>query len=264
MDKSLINKDLQQYVIFPDSDGTVDINLSAGEERTFIISGAIYKSSDIKVNVNVGRNSGLTLYHVVSAEEKSSASFKIHQDADSRVRFFTAMLGNGDAINNIDAHLDAPNADFRLDGIVIPEGAATGAYNVAVNHHLPHCTSNQDFKYLLRGTSRGLFNGLIRVDHDAHHTEAFQSNRNILVGEHARMETLPQLEIYCDEVKCSHGSATGELDQQALFYMRSRGIGLDEARSMLMNAFLSDIIDRIELTPLRDEIRNRVQSSLAQ
>lgn len=123
-------------------------------------------------------------------------------------------------------------------------------------HNAPHCHSDQLFKYVADGDARCSFEGLIRVQEGAHHTEAYQSNRNILSGADARMHTRPHLEIYCDDVKCSHGAATGQLDSEALFYMRTRGIPEAEARTMLMQAFMADVIETIALVPLRDRIRH--------
>ena len=119
--------------------------------------------------------------------------------------------------------------------------------------------SNQLFKYVLDDESTGAFDGVIYVAPDARFTEAYQSNRNLLASKQARMHTKPQLEIYNDDVKCSHGATTGQLDADALFYMRSRGIPEKDARTMLMQAFMVDVIDMVKMEGLRDRLRHLVE-----
>ena len=116
----------------------------------------------------------------------------------------------------------------------------------------PHCTSNQHYKGVLDDVSTGVFNGKIHVHPDAQKTEAFQTNNNILLSDTAKMTTKPQLEIYADDVKCSHGATVGQLDEDALFYLQSRGIPKDESRLMLMDAFANDVISRIQQPALQD------------
>ena len=128
-----------------------------------------------------------------------------------------------------------------------------------VNHRAAHCRSSQLFKYVLDDQSTGAFEGSILVSPEAPYTEAYQSNRNMLASQQARMHTKPQLEIYNDEVKCSHGATTGQLDASALFYMRSRGISEKEARLMLMQAFMADVIETVRMEGLRDRLRHLVE-----
>ena len=156
----------------------------------------------------------------------------------------------------------ADRCDTELVGMVIADGDQVVDNASSVFHNADHSHSRQTFKYILSDSARGGFEGAIRVDADAAFTEAYQTNRNLLASEDARMHTAPQLEIYCDEVKCSHGAAPGQLDQNALFYMRSRGIPLDEARRMLMESFMSDIIDTIRLDGLQDRLRHLVERRL--
>lgn len=180
-------------------------------------------------------------------------------DRDSYLDIFVGMPDADDVSNRFEIHLDAPGAKFRLNGFVILTDTHVCNTAVTVHHHAPHCTSNQLVKYIVDERAHGSFSGLIRVDHGAFATEAYQSNRNIIGAPEARMDSEPQLEIYCDDVKCSHGSATGQLDERALFYMRSRGIDLPKARSMLMNAFMADVIDTIADENLRENIKHVVE-----
>lgn len=182
-----------------------------------------------------------------------------HLDRDSYLDIFLGLPDTDNINNRFDIHLDAPGAEFRLNGFVILTDSHICDTSVTVHHHAPHCTSNQLVKYIVDDNAHGSFSGLIRVDHGAFATEAYQSNRNILAGASARMDSEPQLEIYCDDVKCSHGSATGQLDERALFYMRSRGIDLPEARAMLMNAFMADVIDTVDDETMRDNMKQAVE-----
>ncbi|MDE6038656.1 MAG: SufD family Fe-S cluster assembly protein, partial [Paramuribaculum sp.] len=130
---------------------------------------------------------------------------------------------------------------------------------VELRHLAPRCTSNQLFKYVLDGQSVGAFGGRILVTPQAKFTDAAQTDRNLLASPDARMHAKPQLEIYNDDVKCSHGATTGQLDAEALFYMRTRGIPEAEARNMLMQAFMADVIDAVAMEELRDRLRHLVE-----
>ena len=128
-----------------------------------------------------------------------------------------------------------------------------------VDHRVSDCTSNELFKYVLDDNASGAFAGKVLVRHGAQHTESQQTNRNICLTRQARMFTQPQLEIYADDVKCSHGATVGQLDEKAMFYMRQRGIPEKEARMMLMQAFVGEVIGHIALEPLRDRLNRLVE-----
>jgi Fe-S cluster assembly protein SufD len=131
-----------------------------------------------------------------------------------------------------------------------------------IEHMAPHCRSNQHYKGVLDDMSTGVFSGKIHVHPDAQKTEAFQSNNNILLTDTAKMHTKPQLEIYADDVKCSHGATVGQLDKDALFYLQSRGIPKDESRLMLMDAFAYDVVSRIRQSSLQERISDLVSKRL--
>lgn len=216
------------------------------------------------VEIFVGEGASLDLYEL---EESSGNSGRFTQTVarqkdNSRLQIFSGTLKSGVTRNNFVVHLDGSGAELRIDGMAIADGGQTADNSATVLHHAPHCTSNQTFKYLISDNARGAFEGLIRVDHGAVGTAAYQNDRNLIASHGARMHARPQLEIYCDDVKCSHGAATGQLDARALFYMRSRGIDETEARSMLMNAFMADVIDSVSLEPLRDRLKHLVQRRL--
>jgi Fe-S cluster assembly protein SufD len=131
-----------------------------------------------------------------------------------------------------------------------------------VDHLKPHSNSNELYKGVLDGESTGIFNGKIYVQQHAQKTNAFQSNKNIVLTDTATMNTKPQLEIWADDVKCSHGATTGMIDDEQLFYLQSRGIQKDTARAMLLYAFANDILDKIKIEPLKLFLENQIQIRL--
>lgn len=170
----------------------------------------------------------------------------------------TVTLNNGFTRNNTSVRFEGEHAEVSLSGIVLAETGQFVDNHVEVDHALPHCVSNQLYKYVLDGEAGGIFAGSIMVRKDAQKTAAYQSNKN-LCGPQAKMRARPQLEIYADDVKCSHGSATGQMDENALFYLRSRGISEKEARLLMKYAFTTDVIDTISLEPLKDRMRMLVE-----
>jgi len=134
--------------------------------------------------------------------------------------------------------------------------------HMRVEHAKPHCTSHELFKGVLDGAARSIFNGLIHVRHGAQKTDAKQSNRNLLLSKDAVANSNPQLEIFADDVKCTHGSTVGQLDDDAIFYLRSRGIGAEAARSLLTYAFASDIVERIKVEPVRKDLEEFLFAAL--
>lgn len=182
--------------------------------------------------------------------------------AGARLHMTMCTLRCGKTRNDVRVDLDGQGAGCTLNGMAITDGGQRADNNTAVRHNVPACTSTQVFKYVADGQSAGAFEGTIEVCPGAHHTAAHQTNRNMLAAKGARMHTQPHLLIYCDDVKCSHGASTGQISEEQLFYMRSRGIDADTARTMLMQAFMADIIDAIPLEPLRDRLRHLVQQRL--
>jgi Fe-S cluster assembly protein SufD len=152
--------------------------------------------------------------------------------------------------NNVTVNLDGEYAEVHLNGLYALDNSDHADNHIVVNHNVPNCQSNQLYKGLLDGKSDGAFNGRIYVKKDAQKTNAFQSNKNILLSTDANVNSKPQLEIFADDVKCSHGSTTGQIDKQALFYLRSRGLNKEQARAMLNIAFAGEIISKVTIEPL--------------
>ncbi|MBD5244411.1 MAG: Fe-S cluster assembly protein SufD [Barnesiella sp.] len=217
------------------------------------------------VEIAVGRNARLDycdMEESTSATSRHSRMF-VRQEADSYLNLNGITLSCGNTRNDYSIDLTAPGCETRLSGMVIGSDRRHADNNSVVRHLAPRCKSNQLFKYVLDDDSTGAFEGSILVAPGAQHTEAYQSNRNILAAPGARMHTRPQLEIYNDDVKCSHGATTGQLDDEALFYMRTRGIPEREARVMLMQAFMTDVIDSVGIEGLRDRLRHLVERRFA-
>lgn len=206
--------------------------------------------------VAVGRNATL---HYNRLQNENSASTHIsnlfvHQEADSRFTGNTVSLHGGLIRNNFYARLNGTGCDSNFYGLFLCDDAQHVANFVLMDHAEAHCTSNQLFKGILDDNATGAFNGKILVRKDAQKTQAYQKNNNILLSSTARMNTKPHLEIYADDVKCSHGATVGQLDTEALFYLRSRGIGEKEARHLLMYAFANDIVGNVSVPVLKDRI----------
>lgn len=186
----------------------------------------------------------------------------VNQEKDSSFLGNIITLHNGTTRNNIDINLMGKGCNTNLCGMVIGDGHQTIDNTTRIVHKESDCNSNELFKYILNEQSTGVFNGMLKVMPDAQKTAANQTNRNILLTETAHIHTQPQLEIYADDVKCSHGATTGQLDEQALFYMQQRGIAQKEAKLLLMTAFVNDVIDNIHISSLQDKIRLLVDKRL--
>ena len=157
---------------------------------------------------------------------------------------------------------DAEGGECLLNGLFMVDGARLTDTHSRVDHAHPHCSSRELYKGILDGSSRGVFNGLVQVRPGAQKTDAVQMNRNLLLSREALVHSVPQLEILADDVKCRHGSTTGQLDPLAIFYLRSRGIGETEARSLLTYAFASDLVHGVSVDPLREAVLDHLQSHL--
>lgn len=182
----------------------------------------------------------------------------VSQQEGSSLTLNNTTLTCGTTRNDFDVELTGERCECRLSGMAIGSERMHIDNDTSVMHRAPRCHSNQLFKYVMDDESSGAFEGSITVTPEAPFTEAYQSNRNILASTNARMHCKPQLIINNDEVKCSHGATTGQIDEDALFYMRSRGIPEAEARRMLMQAFMVDVIDSVSIPGLQERLRHLV------
>lgn len=204
-------------------------------------------------------------YKLENTHIKTAAinSLFVDQKAHSNTLVNVVNLHNGVTRNNIEIALNGEYAITELYGLVIADKKQHVDNFTSILHNMPNCHSTELFKYVLDDTAKGAFTGRIFVEKDAQKTEAYQTNRNILLNKTAKIRTRPQLEIYADDVKCSHGATIGQLDEQALFYMRTRGISYSEARLMLMYAFVADVIENIRIENLSARIQNLVEKRLS-
>ena len=187
------------------------------------------------------------------------SSVFVKQAAKSNVLVNGITLNNGLTRNNYYISLEGEYAESTLCGMAIQDRNQQVDTFTYITHGVPNCTSTQLFKNVLDDQSIGVFSGRILVEKDAQKTMAYQTNRNMCMTREARMYSKPQLEIYADDVKCSHGMTTGQLDEQALFYMQSRGLSFEEARLMLSVAFTSDVIGHVRLDALKDRLHHLVE-----
>lgn len=186
----------------------------------------------------------------------------VHQLQNSRFNGNSISLHGGLIRNNFYILQNGPNCESNLNGLFLCDDSQHVANYVLVDHASPHGTSNQLFKGILDNDATGAFNGKILVRKDAQKIQAYQKNNNLLLSSSARMNTKPHLEIYADDVKCSHGATVGQLNNEAMFYLRSRGIGEKEARHLLMYAFANEIVSRISVPVLKDRIIELVEKRL--
>ena len=191
------------------------------------------------------------------------SSIYVEQHEGSNVLIDGITLVNGFTRNNYHVEVNGEHAETQLLGMTIASGEQHVDSHTFIAHNAPRCHSNEMFKYVLNDQAVGAFAGKILVKQGCPGVEAYQGNRNLCGSPTARMHTKPQLEIYTDDVMCSHGSAVGQLDEEALFYMRTRGIGIEDARRLLMQAFVADVIDGVRMDALRDRLHYLVEKRFA-
>ncbi|MBQ8153540.1 MAG: Fe-S cluster assembly protein SufD [Prevotella sp.] len=209
----------------------------------------------------VGENAKLDLYCLEETHAKNVrvSNVYIDQQANSRVNHNVITLHNGITRNKLDLHLSGEGAECFCNGCVIADKQQHVDNNTLITHHVPHCTSQELYKYVLNDEAVGAFAGKVYVAKDAQKTSSQMTNQNLCATKKARMYTQPMLEIYADDVKCAHGSTVGQLNDAAMFYMRQRGIPEKEARLLLQNAFINEVINQMELEPLRDRLHYLVE-----
>jgi Fe-S cluster assembly protein SufD len=178
----------------------------------------------------------------------------ISQQQESFVSVHTFSFGGNITRNNLNFYHFGERIDSTLKGITIIGDKQHVDHFTLVNHATPNCESHQNYKTILAGSATGVFNGKIYVEKEAQKTDAFQQNNNILLGDKATINAKPQLEIFADDVKCSHGCTIGQLDESAMFYMQQRGIPKKEAKALLMYAFSNEVIESIKIPELKKRI----------
>ena len=225
----------------------------AADDRNFLATQVI--------EAYVGPNAKLDLYCLEETHNKNVrvSNVYIRQERDSCVNHNVITLHNGTTRNKLNLDLVGEGAECYCSGCVIADKRQHVDNNTLITHHAAHCTSRELYKYVLDDESTGAFAGRVLVKPGAQKTESQMTNQNLTATKTARMYTQPMLEIYADDVKCTHGSTVGQLNDAALFYMQQRGISRREARLLLQNAFINEVIDHMQLEPLRDRLHYLVE-----
>ncbi len=222
-----------------------------------------YLSNSV-TEVFVGENANFEYYTLQNQHNNTTSlnSIFIQQERDSKAATHTMSLHGGLIRNNLEFFLNGENAEAHMYGMAFLDRKQHVDNFTKVIHGKPHCESNQIYKNVLDDQSTGAFSGQIHVLRDAQKTNAFQRNNNLLLTDQAAMHTKPQLIIDADDVKCSHGATVGQIDEEAMFYLRSRGIDKDKARMMMMNAFAYEVVEQIKIEALRDRIEELIEKRL--
>lgn len=219
-----------------------EITLGAGDSFTNRVSELV-----------VEENANVHIYKIQNEDSHSSCVKTTHvrQVGVSKVNSVTLTLNGGMIRNNLNFILDAPGCESHMYGLYCVKGETHVDNHTIVDNVMPNSFSNELYKGIVDENATAVFNGKIFVRQDAQKTNAYQSNKNILLSDTASVNTKPQLEIFADDVKCSHGCTVGRLDEEALFYLKARGIGDMEAKALLLHAFAGEVLEKIELEPIR-------------
>ena len=225
----------------------------AADDRQFLATQVI--------EAHVGENASLDLYCLEETHLRNTrvSNVYIEQMANSRVNHNVITLHNGITRNKLDLVFKGEGAECSCNGCVVADKNQHVDNNTLIDHQVPHCTSNELYKYVLDDEAVGAFAGRVLVRHGAQKTNSQETNRNLIATKQCRMYSQPMLEIYADDVKCAHGSTVGQLNDAAMFYMRQRGIPEKEARLLLEFAFAEEVIDKINLDPLKDRLHYLVE-----
>jgi len=231
----------------------IESYLSAGAGNGAYFTNAV-------TEVLVGEGARLSHYKLQSESTTGYhvGTIQVRQAANSYYESFSFATGGALSRTNVYTVLEGDAAESVLNGLYLADGSQHMDHQTFIEHVAPNCPSHELYKGILDGRSHGVFNGKVYVHPEAQKTDGKQSNNNLLLSEHARVDTKPQLEIFADDVKCTHGATVGRLDDTALFYLRSRGIGMSVARRLLTYAFAADVIERLELAPLKEALEARV------
>ena len=242
--------------------GEVVDNTSRAESRDGDVSRSLINS--VRESV-IGEGARLTI-HLLQNSANAPTMIGLDQvevNAKGNFSIDTTTLEGGLIRNDLAVSLAGPEAHAELNGIYLIDGSTHCDNHTYIGHDTPDCTSDELYKGIIAGKATGVFNGKVYVRQDAQRTRAYQSNANILQGDDAKVYTKPELEIYADDVKCSHGCTIGRLDEKGLFYLRSRGVSEAEARKMLAHAFASDVLDRVQNEDWREHLMTLIDRKLA-
>ena len=242
--------------------------------RSVVLVGARSRATIVETYVgNFGVHLTNAVTEVILEEGARVEHYKIQDEADTAFHFgalhvrpgrdssFSTQgfaLGAAIARHEVWVRLESEGANVSLNGVYLPKGNQHHDNPTLIEHIAPHCTSRQLYKGILGGHGRGVFNGRVVVGHEALGSDASQTNKNLLLSDTAVVDTRPRLEILTDDVRCTHGASVGQLDENAVFYLRSRGVPQQEARGVLTYAFAREMVDLIQVGPLRTYVESKV------
>lgn len=233
----------------------IEMNLTVGDNPSFFNN---------VTNFILGENSEAEIYRIQDNPNKTYIinDSSITQAAYSRLKSFALTLDGQFSRNNLEVLIQGNGAEADLMGFYFTGGNSLADNHTTVVHAMPQSYSSQLYKGIMADKSEAVFSGRIIVQRDAQGTNAYQSNRNILLSDDARINTKPQLEIYADDVKCSHGATSGQLDEDAMFYMQARGLDPEKARTLLLNAFASEVTYKVNIVALKDYLTEKIGNRL--
>lgn len=223
---------------------------------SFISSESENSFNNVITEFVVGENATL-VYDKIQNESEANfhiSTEEVSQEKNSNFKINTVTLDGTLVRNNINISVNGENCETHMNGVIIAKGNAHADNHTFVNHKVANCFSNENYKYVLEDKSTGVFNGRVIVQQHAQKINAYQKNGNILLSDFAQIFSKPELEIYADDVKCSHGSTTGQLDENAIFYLQARGISKDKAKKLLVSAFVGEVIEQFSSDAMRDKI----------
>jgi len=232
------------------------------ERHQSLSSNAVFTNS--VTEIYAGKHARVDYYKIQNDKENASLIDNTHidQQESSEVSVHTFSFGGKLTRNNLNYYQNGEHINSILKGVTIIEDKQHVDHNTLVHHRQPNCESHQDYKGIFDDRATGVFNGKVVVDDIAQKINAYQSNNNILVSDKASINSKPQLEIFADDVRCSHGCTIGQLDEDALFYMRTRGIGKKEGRALLMYAFANNVLESVKIPQLKARITNLIAEKL--
>lgn len=254
-----------ENIVWTGVDGThhqprLKIVLEDGAQATVIEKhdgqGAYWKN--MSTEIVLGANARLNHVRIQTDSMDGVQTNMVHitMERDAYLNSFSMNLGGKLTRHDIHAVLNGENVDCSLNGVNLLKGNQHGDTTIVMEHTAPHCVSNQFYRTLLDDDSRGVFQGKVHVHQAAQKTDGYQLANTILLSSKAEMDTKPELEIYADDVKCSHGTTTGALDEEPLFYLRSRGLTEAQARMLLVQAFVDEVVDKIEGEDTQTQIKD--------
>lgn len=244
------------------------IEAAPGSAATVIETRVALRGADCLVNAvtEVVLETGASLQHYQFQQDDEAAiriaGLYVQQARDSRLATHCVTLGGGLVRNELQVRLDGPGAECALNGLILARDRQHVDNHTRIDHHAPHATSNEWYRAIVQDRARSVFSGRIVVHPQAQQTRAQQSSHNLLLSARAEADARPQFEIRADDVRCTHGCTTGELDADALFYLRTRGLDEETARSLLIHAFARESLERMECTPVRDWLEQRLATRL--